>query len=167
MGSGGVAKGILAALFLLKNPPYHITIVDLNLNDAEKLKQHVDAYLQQSLSELNVTSKKECLDIVALDYSSFPDKHFDLIINATSASLQDVLPPIPPELKLENTSCYDVVYNKPMTIFNEWALKNGAEIALDGKGMLVETLAKAFKTWLGYSPDVTSAIKKLQEKYSS
>lgn len=88
---------------------------------------------------------------------------FDLILNATSASLQDTIPPIPPSVIGPTTLCYDMAYGKGDTAFTRWARNAGAGRAETGWGMLVEQAAEAFFLWRGVKPDtkpVLEAVKK-------
>ena len=67
---------------------------------------------------------------------------FDLVINATSASLQDRFRPIPPAAIGPATLCYDMAYGKGDTAFTRWAKSAGAGRAETGWGMLVEQAAE-------------------------
>jgi shikimate dehydrogenase len=88
--------------------------------------------------------------------------HFDLVLNATSASLQETIPPVPPGVISPTTLCYDMAYGKGDTVFTRWAKNAGAGRAETGWGMLVEQAAESFFLWRGIKPDtrpVLDAVK--------
>lgn len=87
---------------------------------------------------------------------------FDLIINATSASLAGELPSLPQECLIEKPFCYDLSYKKQEgTAFVHYAKEAGCE-AVDGLGMLVEQAAEAFLIWHGFKPDTQTVLKQLR-----
>ena len=79
-------------------------------------------------------------------------------VNATSASLQDTIPPIPPGVLSPTTLCYDMAYGKGDTAFTRWAKSAGAGRAETGWGMLVEQAAESFLLWRGVKPDTAPVI---------
>jgi shikimate dehydrogenase len=74
---------------------------------------------------------------------------FDLIVNATSASLRGEVPLIPIDVVDAMTTCYDMAYGVGDTAFVSWAKRLGAARAEQGWGMLVEQAAEAFYLWRG------------------
>ena len=86
---------------------------------------------------------------------------FDLVINATSASLAGDLPPLPDELLAPNALAYDMMYAPGDTVFTAWARERGARVS-DGFGMLVEQAAAAFAVWEGVRPKTRMARARLQ-----
>jgi shikimate dehydrogenase len=89
-------------------------------------------------------------------------EQYDLAINATSASLQGELPPLPPGLLAPGAWCYDMMYADRATPFVLWGLEHGAAGAVDGLGMLVEQAAEAFLIWRGVRPDTAPVITGLR-----
>jgi shikimate dehydrogenase len=87
---------------------------------------------------------------------------FDLILNATAASLSDELPALSPALLHERTVCYDLAYALRDTAFVAWARRVGAAAAYDGLGMLVEQAAEAFERWHGVRPDTAAVLGALR-----
>ena len=88
------------------------------------------------------------------------DNPVDIIINATSASLDGQMPQIASGCAKDSV-CYDLMYGT-QTPFMKWALKNQARLVVDGLGMLVEQAAAAFEFWTGKHPSTTEVIKKLR-----
>ena len=89
---------------------------------------------------------------------------YDLIINATSASLSGDIPAIPPAVIGPETVCYDMAYGKTDTPFVRWALKLGCARALQGWGMLVEQAAESFRIWRGVRPATAPVLAALKER---
>jgi shikimate dehydrogenase len=89
---------------------------------------------------------------------------FDLIVNATSASLQDTIPPIPPSVIGPATLCYDMAYGKGDTAFTRWAKCAGAGRAETGWGMLVEQAAESFYLWRGIKPDTKPVLEAVKQQ---
>jgi shikimate dehydrogenase len=85
---------------------------------------------------------------------------FDLVINATSAGLQDQVPDISPDL-VRQAACSDMFYGGE-TAFCRWASHAGASKVRDGLGMLVEQAALAFELWRGVRPDVEAVLAALR-----
>ncbi len=143
LGAGGAAKGVI--LPLLAQNPTNIVIANRTVSKADDLiKQFHD-------SRLNACS-----------FEQASKKAYDLIINATSASLSGNLPAISPDTMTEKTVCYDMVYGKELTPFLAWAQAKGAAKIIDGVGMLVGQAAVSFHIWRGVKPEVESVIKQLK-----
>jgi shikimate dehydrogenase len=77
---------------------------------------------------------------------------FDLIVNATSASLRGEVPLVPIDVVGPGTTCYDMAYGVGDTAFVTWAKRLGAARAEQGWGMLVEQAAEAFRRWTDVDP---------------
>ena len=105
-------------------------------------------------------------DIQGCGYEALQTQQFDLIINATSASLTGKLPPLPNSLLAKNGCCYDLAYGNEPTVFVEWGIKCGASQSLDGLGMLVEQAAEAFFIWRGVRPETAKIIELLDSERS-
>lgn len=138
LGAGGATRGILAPLLNL-----HPDCLVVTNRTAEKA-------LQLAI-EFNHSFEGCGLD-------TLHDKPFDLVINATSASLSNELPPLPENLLAENGVCYDLAYGNTPTAFVHWGQAQGASKSLDGLGMLVEQAAEAFLLWRGVRPDTKAVI---------
>jgi shikimate dehydrogenase len=89
---------------------------------------------------------------------------FDLIVNATSASLKGEVPPIPTAAVRRRTACYDMYYGASETPFTQWARDSGAALVAQGWGMLVEQAAEAFRIWRGVRPQTRPVLEALQQR---
>jgi shikimate dehydrogenase len=87
---------------------------------------------------------------------------FDLVINATSASLSDDVPPLPGDVIGPATFCYDMAYGGAPTAFMRWARERGAAGVADGIGMLVEQAAESFALWRGVRPPTAQVLAELR-----
>lgn len=142
LGAGGAARGVLGPL--LGASPEYIEIANRNGERAKQLAQEF-----RPLGELNGCG----FDAISTAAT------FDLILNATSASLQDTIPPIPPSVIGPTTLCYDMAYGKGDTAFTRWAKSAGAGRAETGWGMLVEQAADAFYLWRGVKPQTKPVLE--------
>ena len=93
-----------------------------------------------------------------------PLEPFDLIINATSASLKGEVPPIPPRAVGKDTVCYDMAYGIGETSFTQWSRDRGVTRVAQGWGMLVEQAAEAFYVWRGVRPATQPVLEALRAR---
>ncbi|MBM3336601.1 MAG: shikimate dehydrogenase [Betaproteobacteria bacterium] len=91
------------------------------------------------------------------------DQCFDVIINATSASLDAELPPLPDCVFGPQTLAYDMMYGAQPTIFMQHAAQRGA-VARDGLGMLIEQAAESFFVWRGVRPETAPVYQWLRDQ---
>ncbi|HEY8052372.1 MAG TPA: shikimate dehydrogenase [Steroidobacteraceae bacterium] len=146
MGAGGATRGVLAPLLGLA--PAVIVIANRTPERA--------AALAAAFSDLGVTH--------GVGFEDVGDDPFDLVINATSASLSGDIPPLPPTAVDSSTVCYDLAYGKSATAFVEWARERGCAQALQGLGMLVEQAAESFELWHGVRPATETVLAALQAR---
>ncbi|MEI6893262.1 MAG: shikimate dehydrogenase [Colwellia sp.] len=144
LGAGGAVRGVI--LPILAQNPQLITITNRTLSKAQDLCQHFN---DERLS--------------ACGFDETENQTFDLVINATSASLTGDLPPIPVSIITSDVVCYDMVYGKHETPFLKWAKAQGAFKIIDGLGMLVGQAAVSFAVWHGITPDVKPVIDSLRK----
>ena len=83
---------------------------------------------------------------------------FDVVVNATSASLSGQAPAVPASAFAPGALAYDMVYGKGLTPFLTGARAAGCARVADGLGMLVEQAAESFALWRGVRPD-TRAVR--------
>lgn len=143
LGAGGATRGIL--LPLLQQGPASICIANRTVSKAAELAALFAPYGQTS----------------ACGYDALQGQQFDWIINASAASLQGELPPLPNELLAPSAWCYDLMYAKEPTVFCQWATRQGAARSIDGLGMLVEQAAEAFWLWRGVRPPTAGVLASL------
>lgn len=144
MGAGGAARGVV--LPLLEHKPYLLTV-------ANRTRQKADA-LQQLFSHHG--------NIVSADYGDLNGTKFDLVINATSASLDGKLPALPSGIFSSESLAYDMMYGNGYTPFLQFAKQQGAGHLADGIGMLVEQAAESFFLWRGLRPRTEPVIEMLR-----
>jgi len=139
LGAGGAARGVLPAL--LAEKPALVHVANRTPGRAHKLAAH---YTGGHVT----TSGFETLD----------QQTFDVIINATAASLSGELPPLPRDCLNPGAVCYDLAYSERPTVFMYWAMQQGATLVLDGWGMLVEQAAESFYVWRGVRPPTAGLL---------
>ena len=103
-------------------------------------------------------------DVHGCGFGDISERHFDLVLNATSASLQDLVPPVPRKAIEPTTLCYDMAYGKGDTPFTRWAKSVGAGRAESGWGMLVEQAAESFYLWRGVRPDTKPVLEAVKDQ---
>ncbi len=86
---------------------------------------------------------------------------FDVVVNATSASLYGELPDISPAVFGPGCLAYEMVYGRGLTPFLRLARDAGVTRLADGVGMLVEQAAEAFAWWRGVRPDTRVVIERM------
>lgn len=145
LGAGGAARGVLAPL--LNEGPERLVIANRTSDRATALAQEF----------------KPLGKLVGCGFNDLDGQGFDLIINATSASLSGELPPLPDDIIAEGGWCYDMMYAAEPTVFLRWAQSHGAENCLDGLGMLVEQAAESFHLWRGVRPQTQAVIAMLRQ----
>jgi len=142
LGAGGAARGAVGPL--LERQPAELVIANRSADKAVALAQRFAAS----------GSVRGCgFDALAADV--------DLVINATSASLQGEAPPLPDAL-LRRADCYDMAYASEPTAFLARAIAAGAPRVADGLGMLVEQAAESFYIWRGVRPATAGLIEELR-----
>ncbi|UCE90550.1 MAG: shikimate dehydrogenase [Pseudomonadota bacterium] len=146
MGAGGAARGVLAPL--LEHQPAGVVIGNRTPDRAVELAG--------AFSDLGAVSGS--------GYPSLEGQQFDIIINATAASLQGELPPLPDGVFSAGGCCYDMMYGAEPTPFMRWAQAHGATNILDGLGMLVEQAAESFFIWRGVRPRTAEVLATLRDE---
>jgi shikimate dehydrogenase len=146
LGAGGASRGIIGPI--LDQFPQAVVIANRTADKAVNLAAEFH-------SKAPVTG---------CGFDVLKNRQFDLILNATSASLSGQLPPLPAGLLAENGNCYDLAYGNEPTAFVRWAQENHAAKSLDGLGMLVEQAAEAFFIWRGVRPKTRPVIELLNSE---
>lgn len=162
LGAGGAARGILAPL--LEAGVASIVIRNRHARRAQQLASEF-AELGTVVAASGVRAGAGPLPAqpaAATPAGRAPDAGFDLILNATSASLHDELPAMPADAVGTQTLAYDLAYADHDTIFVRWARQAGAARAVMGLGMLVEQAAESFLLWRGVRPDTAPVLESLR-----
>lgn len=145
LGAGGAARGVLQPI--IDQTPSQVFIANRT-----SAKAHV---LAQAFNH-------GCANVNACGLNELPKQAFDVIINASSASLSGECLHLNSSLIHNNTFCYDMMYSHDLTPFLLWAKQSGCQAYGDGLGMLVGQGAEAFWVWRGVRPDCDSVIEKLK-----
>jgi len=143
LGAGGAVRGVLGPI--IQENPASITIANRTLSKAKQLEKIFANDYSISSSEFG--------DL---------DTSYDLIINGTSASLNNELPPIPEVVVSSHSVLYDMMYSQQTTTFNQWGQDLNAGSTIDGLGMLVEQAAEAFYIWRGIRPVTNDVFTRLR-----
>lgn len=144
LGAGGAARGVAAPL--LAAQPQSLTIANATLAKAIRLAEE--------MADLGT--------VVAGGFAELSGKQFDVIINATSASLSGAVLPLPSGIFAPGSLAYDLMYGKGETLFMAQARAMGAAMQADGLGMLVEQAAEAFVLWRGVRPETAPVRAELR-----
>jgi shikimate dehydrogenase len=145
LGAGGAARGVI--LPLLSQAPAGLTIANRTAARAEELAGWFEG---------------RGAPISACGLGELHGRQFDLVINATAASLSDQAPELPEGLYAQGSLAYDMVYGKGLTPFLVRARAQGAERLADGLGMLIEQAAEAFYVWRGVRPSTETIFDLLR-----
>jgi shikimate dehydrogenase len=143
LGAGGAVRGVLAPL--LERDLRSVLIANRTAAKAQGLAAEFS----------DMGNVKGC------GFSELGGPPYDLVINATSASLQGDMPALPDGLVGEETVCYDMAYGRGATPFTTWAKAQGAARAVKGWGMLVEQAAESFLLWRGIRPQTQPVLDAL------
>jgi shikimate dehydrogenase len=146
VGAGGATRGVIAPLLALE--PAEIVIANRTPERAQGMAI--------AFAELG--------QISGVGFADLPGQPFDIVINATSASLSKEVPAIPASVIGPETVCYDMAYGKADTAFMTWALQQGCARAIQGWGMLVEQAAESFRVWRGVKPNTSAVLAALKER---
>ena len=142
IGAGGAARGVVLPL---QQAGAEVFIHNRTHNKAQNLANQFHA-TAQTFDELNTQA-------------------FDIIINATSASLSGSLPNLPPQIFKNAQLAYDMVYAQTATPFMQFAKHSGCLNTADGLGMLVGQAAVSFALWHNFMPDIQQVLQQMRENF--
>jgi shikimate dehydrogenase len=145
LGAGGAARGAL--LPFLRQEPTELALVNRTLSKAVALAEEFAG----------------CGPLIVSGYAELADlaEGYDVVVNATSASLRGEMPPLPSNVFRGAELAYELAYGKRLTPFLQAARAEGVAKLADGVGMLVEQAAEAFVWWRGVRPSTAEVIAKL------
>ncbi|AMC36914.1 shikimate dehydrogenase [Janthinobacterium sp. B9-8] len=144
LGAGGAAAGVLQPL--LAEQPSSLCIANRSPERAQALAQRF-------------TSQALPVQSSAFEAITGP---FDVVINATSASLSGQNLALPAGIFASGSLAYDMMYGKGETPFLAEARLGGALQCVDGLGMLVGQAAEAFYLWTGLRADVEPVLTSMR-----
>ncbi len=145
LGAGGAVRGVLGPL--MERELREVQIANRTPDRARKLAEEFADMGQ----------------ISGCGYADLRGPAYDLILNATSASLTGDMPQLPAGIVGEETVCYDMAYGRGHTPFTLWAKSMHAARATKGWGMLVEQAAESFLLWRGIRPDTQPILQALAQ----
>lgn len=140
LGAGGAARGVVGAL--LEAGAGRITIANRTMEKARALAARFSR-------------------TAACGFGELAGQRFEVVINATSAGLQDAALPLPAALFAPGVLAYDMVYGRDTPFLAE-ARHCGARVR-DGLGMLVEQAAESFLLWRGVRPETHAVLLELRD----
>jgi len=140
LGAGGATRGVLGPLL-----------------DAKPALLCVANRTEERATEL-AARFADTGPIVGCRYDAIPAGPYDLIVNATSASLTGEVPALPDHCMGPDTIAYDMAYAKEPTAFIRHATSRGVRRAYLGWGMLVEQAAEAYRVWRGTRPQTAQVL---------
>jgi shikimate dehydrogenase len=149
LGAGGAARGVL--LPLIAAGPAKVTVANRSPARALELAERFRPLCQHT-------------ELAGCGFDTLPAQGFDVIINATSASLSSEVPPIPVAAYDGCSLAYDMMYGPQPTAFMQAARAAGARRVADGLGMLVEQAAESFHIWRGLRPDTPPVLALLRAR---
>jgi shikimate dehydrogenase len=147
IGAGGAAEGVIYSM--LEKKPSELTLTNRTIEKSNVIQNKMDVHAKSFNVNLNVTEITKC-----------PHQYFDVIINATSASLINAELHMDPKVFHEGCLAYDMMYGKETSYIRE-AISQGSKTS-DGLGMLVEQAAEAFFIWHHIQPATKSVIESLR-----
>jgi shikimate dehydrogenase len=147
LGAGGATQGVMHPL--LEKRPDSLVVANRTLDKAHSLVRRFQKHERFTLHGIS-----------ASPYLDLSNAKFDLVINATSASLNGKMPPLPTGIFATGALAYDMVYGRD-TPFLAFSRQHGAR-AVDGLGMLVEQAAESFYIWRGVRPQTAPVLAKLR-----
>jgi len=148
IGAGGAAEGVVYSI--LEKKPFELTLTNRTIEKSITIKNKMNEYAESFGVNLKVVEIKQ-----------LPHQHFDVIINATSASLNESDIGIDNKVFHEKSLAYDMMYGKETPFIKQ--AKTQQSKTSDGLGMLVEQAAEAFYIWHHIKPQTKSVIDFLRK----
>jgi shikimate dehydrogenase len=145
LGAGGAARGVLAPLL------------------ERDLKELVIANRTPGRSRGLAAEFSDLGNVRGCGFGELEGPPFDLIINATAASLQGEMPAMHAGIVGNGSVCYDMAYGRGETPFTAWAQSLNAAHSCKGWGMLVEQAAASFELWRGVRPSTRPVLDVLTQ----
>jgi shikimate dehydrogenase len=148
IGAGGAAEGVIYSM--LEKEPSELTLTNRTIEKSNMIQNKMHVHAKSFNVNLNV-----------IEIPKLPHHYFDLIINATSASLSDADLGIDNKVFHAKCLAYDMIYGKETSFIKQ--AKSQSASSSDGLGMLVEQAAEAFFIWHHNKPQTKSVIDLLRK----
>ena len=149
IGAGGAAEGVIYSL--LEKLPAELTLTNRTIEKSNAIQNKMHVHAKSFNVNLNV-----------IEIPKLPHHYFDVIINATSASLSDADLGIDNKVFHAKCLAYDMMYCKETSFIKQ--AKSQSASSSDGLGMLVEQAAEAFFIWHKIKPQTKSVIDFFRKK---
>ena len=149
LGAGGAAAGAIDPLLAAR--PAALVVANRTPAKAQAMIERFSAGAARLDVPLSATSLEA------------PGAGFDVLVNATAASLQAAVPPLPAGTLRPGALALDMMYGVATLPFLRWARSQGA-VARDGLGMLVEQASEAFFVWMGQRPATFQVLADLRRE---
>jgi len=150
VGAGGAAKGVVFPL--LEAGCAALRIVNRREARALALWDHIVRHMPLQAARVSAGG---------LDQAQGA---WDIVVNATSSSLDGQAPALAGAAYAGRALAYDMMYGPRPTPFMLRAAGQGAARTTDGLGMLVGQAAASFALWHGVMPDVEPVLRLLREQ---
>jgi shikimate dehydrogenase len=147
IGAGGAAEGVIYSI--LEKKPTEVILTNRTVEKSNVIQNKMNIHAQSFDVSLNV-----------IEIAKLPHHYFDVIINATSASLNDADLGMDDQVFHEGSLAYDMMYGKETAFIKQ--AKSQASKTSDGLGMLVEQAAEAFYIWHHIKPQTKTVIDLLR-----
>ena len=116
LGAGGAVRGVLAPL--LEQEPREIRLANRTPERAHQLRREFS-----DLGEISASS-----------FDTVDDSPWDIVINATAASLAGEVPALPPDAVGPDTVCYDMAYGRGDTAVHALGAATRLDAFVQGLG---------------------------------
>ena len=147
VGAGGAAAGVLGPL--IEAGVARLVLANRSAGKAEALVERHAALAARHGVALQAAALDGC------------GRGFDIVVNATAASLAGAAVPVPAAVLRPGGLALDMMYGPAAAPFLTWAREQGAQ-GRDGLGMLDEQAAESFLFWRGVRPPTAPVLAELQ-----
>jgi shikimate dehydrogenase len=150
LGAGGAARGVILPLLL--EQPAELLIANRTEEKAARLALEF-ARLPGCAVEVKPDS---------IAFGQLAGRQFDLVINATSAGLDDAALPLPASIFAPHCVAYEMLYGRETPFMQQARAADPTVRVADGLGMLIEQAAEAFFVWRGVRPNTATVFSSLR-----
>jgi shikimate dehydrogenase len=157
LGAGGAGAGALGPL--LQARPAEVLVANRSADKAAGLVARHAAWAAAHAVTLRAAGLGEVGPGSARG-------RFDIIVNATSTSVQGAAVPVSAHVLAAGALALDMMYGPASATFLRWAGEAGAR-ARDGLGMLVEQAAEAFFVFRGVRPEAAPVLAALRAQLAN